>query len=134
MGNVNIFQKLDQDIANQLQQLEAQQQELLEKKESLQTIQEDIQTFLNSAQEIKTLVESEPDLFKYLRLELSKIFSIQAPTLPLHKPENNTPDLEENVEQMTSATSSFKPLIIEEDDSVNNSTFVDAQGQNKSFS
>ena len=133
MVYVNIFQKLDQDIANKLQQLQAQQQELLEKKKNLQTIKEDIQSFLNSAQEIKTLVESEPDVLKSLRLELGKIFSMQAPTLPIHKQENTTPNLEENIEQTASPISSLKSVIIEEEESINNSTFVDAQGQNKSF-
>ena len=130
MGYANIFQKLDQDIAKKLQQLEAQQQELLEMKQSLQSMRDNIQDFLNSAQEIKNLVESEPELLKSLRLELGKIFSMQTPSLPIQKSENSKPSSEESPEQEINPKSS---LIIEEEESINNSTFVDAQGQNKSL-
>ena len=134
MGYANIFQKLDQDLAKKLKQLEAQQQELLEMKQSLQNMQDNIQNFLNSAQEIKILVESEPELLKSLRLELGKIFSMQTPSLPIQKSEkkseNSKPSSEESLEQEITLKSS---LIIEEEESINNSTFVDAQGQHKSF-
>lgn len=141
MGYINIVQKLDQDIATKLQQLQAQQQELLQKQQNLHKMQEDIQSFLNSAQELKTLLDSEPDLLKSLRLELGKIFSMQAPTLPIHKPEKNQqpeytkPSVDENnVESTNSSISSLKKLVIEEEEElVNSSSFVDAQGQDRTF-
>lgn len=141
MGYINIVQKLDQDIATKLQQLQAQQQELLQKQQNLHKMQEDIQSFLNSAQELKILLDSEPDLLKSLRLELGKIFSMQAPTLPIHKPEKNQqleqskPSVDENnVEPTNSSISSLKKLVIEEEEElVNSSSFVDAQGQDRTF-
>jgi hypothetical protein len=144
MAYSNIFQKLDQDIAHKLQQLETQQKELLDKKKKLLATKQEIQNFLTSAQEIKNLVESEPELLKSLRQELGKIFSLQTPQLLMQKKESDhvIPNLEENVEltvipsiSLPESAVSESPIVEEEmiEDSIKNSTFVDAKGKNTSF-
>ncbi len=130
MGYVNIFQKLDQDIANKLQKLQVEQQQLLEKKKSLLGTKLEIQKFLNSAEDVKKLVDSEPELLKSLRLELGKIFSLQTPKLPVKISENNTPNLEQNFEEESSQTPTPGISIKLEEESINDFNFVDAQGKN----
>lgn len=144
MAYSNIFQKLDQDIAHKLQQLETQQKELLDKKKKLLATKQEIQNFLTSAQEIKNLVESEPELLKSLRQELGKIFSLQTPQLLIQKKESDhvIPNLEESVEltaipsiSLPESAVSESPIVEEEmiEDSIKNSTFVDAKGKNASL-
>ena len=91
MGYSNIFQKLDQDLTSQLQTLQAQQKELLEKKKKLSDTQEKIQNFLDSAQEVKDIIGAEPELMKSIRSELGKIFTVNSngnsPKLPINKTE-----------------------------------------------
>lgn len=131
MGYVNIFQKLDQNIAEQLEELQTQQQELLEKKKKLLSTKQEIQKFLNSAQEIKKLVASEPELLKSLRAELGQIFAINnnnTPKVPRKKIDNSKANLEP---KSVSPPSTTKSINLEEE-SISDFNFVDAQGKNKS--
>ena len=137
MGYVNIFQKLDKDIAEQLQELQIQQKELLEKKKNLLNTKQEIQNFLNSAQEVKKLVESEPELLKSLRTELGQIFVMNnSPKLPRKQPENTTANLEKqpspSLSQPSPSLSPRKSINLEEE-SIDDFNFVDAQGKNKSM-
>jgi hypothetical protein len=137
MGYVNIFQKLDQDIAEQLQDLQIQQKELLEKKKNLLNTKQEIQKFLNSAQEVKKLVESQPELLKSLRVEIGQIFAINnTPQLPRQKLDNSKASLDKEVEKKPSEPfSQIKSINLEEKsmkESINDFNFVDAQGKNKS--
>ena len=130
MGYVNIFQKLDKDIAEQLQELQIQQKELLEKKKNLLNTKQEIQNFLNSAQEVKKLVESEPELLKSLRTELGQIFVMNSsPKLPRKQPENT----KANLEKKPSPSLSPRKSINLEEESIDEFNFVDAQGKNKSM-
>ena len=130
MGYVNIFQKLDKNIAEQLQELQIQQKELLEKKKNLLNTKQEIQNFLNSAQEIKKLVESEPELLKSLRTELGQIFVMNSsPKLPRQQLENTTA----NLEKKPSPSLSPRKSINLEEESIDDFNFVDAQGNNKSM-
>ena len=75
MSYLNVFNKLDQDITGQIQNLQVKQQELMEKKKNLSMTKQKIQTFLSSATEIKQMLESQPELVKSLQKELVKIFA-----------------------------------------------------------
>ena len=147
MGYTSIFQKLDKDITNQIQSLQAKQKKLLEKKKNLLTTKQQIQNFLNSAEEIKKVIETEPELMKSLRSELGQIFSLNSqPKLLLNKEENLTPNLEQTAIETTpkqdkNNAKKTEEIVLDElvlnevevDESIKDFKFVDAQGNNKSL-
>lgn len=134
---MNIFEKLEQDITNQIESLQAKQQELIEKKKNLVVKREKIQNFLSSAQEMKQLLESEPELLKLVQKELGKIFvshSSLQPKLPIKKDSNTTPNLESSGENHPpDATKVVQDEDIGEEESIKIFKFVDAQGKKTSF-
>ena len=147
MGYANIFQKLEQDIANQLKTLEAKQKQLVEKQKVLVNTRAKIQTFLNSAEEIKKAIEKEPELMKSVRSELGQIFNLSTinynpspaqPKLLITKEESLTPNLEElmtetKTDQSQEQNSSQNSEVEEdEDEIIKDFKFVDAHGNNKS--
>jgi len=136
---MNIFDKLEQDISNQIQSLQAKQQELIEKKKYLATTKEKIQNFLTSAQEIQQIVRGEPELLKSIQKELGKIFSSHnnpQPKLPIKKENSTTPNLEsppENKPIDSALKSADNSDDTEEGEAIKIFNFVDAQGKNTSF-
>lgn len=136
MGYTNIFAKLDQDLSNQIKTLQTKQQELLERKKHLLTKKQKIQGFLADAQEVRKMLDSEPELIESLQIELSKIFtSNNQAKLPIKKESNVTTNLEEsnrpNQENKTSLPP--KKVTLPEEESIKIFQFVDAQGKNTSF-
>jgi hypothetical protein len=136
MGYTNVFSKLDQDLSNQIKTLQAKQQELLERKKNLLAKKQKIQGFLSDAQEIRKMLDSEPELIESLQIELSKVFTPNnQPKLPIKKESNITMNLEEsNLENKETKTSSpAKKITPPEEESIKIFQFVDAQGKNTSF-
>lgn len=133
---MNIFDKLEQELNNQIHSLQAKQQELIEKKKNLVAKREKIQNFLSSAQEVKTIIESEPELIKSVQKELGKIFAFhnnQQPKLPIKKDNSSTPNLESPSENTSSGSSVGNTANTQENDdeeSIKIFNFVDAQGKN----
>ncbi len=140
MGYSNIFQKLDQDLTSQLQTLQAQQKELLEKKKKLSDTQEKIQNFLDSAQEVKDIIGAEPELMKSIRSELGKIFTVNSngnsPKLPIKKTETESvvEEKETGGESPMDADLNIEDLNIGEESPIADFNFVDADGKNTSIS
>ena len=140
MGYSNIFQKLDQDLTSQLQTLQAQQKELLEKKKKLSDTQEKIQNFLDSAQEVKDIIGAEPELMKSIRSELGKIFTVNSngnsPKLPIKKTETESvvEEKETGGESPMDADLNLEDLNIGEESPIADFNFVDADGKNTSIS
>lgn len=134
---MNIFEKLEQDISNQIESLQAKQQELIEKKKNLVVMREKIQDFLSSAQEVKQMIELEPELLKIVQKELGKIFASHSnpqPKLPIKKESNITPNLESPAENTPSnSTKVVEEEDTGEEDSIKIFKFVDAQGKKTSF-
>jgi len=135
---MNIFDKLEQDLSSQIQSLQAKQQELIEKKKNLVAKREKIQNFFCSAQEVKQMIESDPELLKSVQKELGKIFTSHSnpqPKLPIKK-DNPTPNLESPAETKSSDASIDKVVNSEdgeEEESIKIFNFVDAQGKSTSF-
>lgn len=136
---MNIFDKLEQDLSSQIQSLQAKQQELIEKKKNLVVKKEKIQNFLSSAQEVRQMIELEPELLKSVQKELGKIFvshNPQQPKLPIKKEGNITPNLE-SASESTPHDSEVDNIAnsdeSEEEESIKIFKFVDAQGKNTSF-
>ncbi|HIK36450.1 MAG: hypothetical protein NZ901_12545 [Geminocystis sp.] len=135
MTSPNIFDKLEQDLTTQIQQLQAKQQELLEKKKHISSLREKVDEFLANAREIRKSVEFEPELLKFLQKELTKIFqptltSHASPKLPLNPiPPGHPADLE--TDKPTSVNLEKEAEVEEESFKV--FRFVDAQGKNTSF-
>ncbi len=136
---MNIFDKLEQDLSSQIQSLQAKQQELMEKKKNLVVKKEKIQNFLSSAQEVRQMIESEPELLKSVQRELGKIFvshNNQQPKLPIKKEGNITPNLESSSESPpydSEADNIANSDESEAEESIKIFQFVDAQGKNTSF-
>ncbi|BAQ66222.1 hypothetical protein [Geminocystis sp. NIES-3709] len=136
MGYTNVFSKLDQDLSNQIKTLQAKQQELLERKKNLLAKKQKIQGFLTDAQEVRKILDAEPELIESLQIELAKIFTANnQPKLPIKKENNVTVNLEEpkdknkEVKTFTPSTS----VNLQEEESIKIFQFVDAQGKNTSF-
>lgn len=136
MGYTNVFSKLDQDLSNQIKTLQAKQQELLEKKKNLLAKKQKIQGFLSDAEEVRKILESEPELIDSLQVELVKIFTANSqPKLPIKKEANITANLEESPEKNPEikVSSSSKKITPSNEESIKIFQFVDAQGKNTSF-
>ncbi|MBL1209263.1 hypothetical protein [Geminocystis sp. GBBB08] len=136
MGYANVFSKLDQDISNQIKNLQAKQQELIEKKKNLLATKQKIQGFLTDAQEIKKILASQPELIKSIESELSKIFTTDSqPKLPIKKEAHLLTNLEYPSTEIKDNNVSVKSnnLDSEEEESLKTFTFLDTQGKNTSF-
>jgi hypothetical protein len=136
MGYANVFTKLDQDISIQIKNLQAKQQELIEKKKNLLATKQKIQGFLTDAQEIKKILTSQPELIKSIESELSKIFTTDSqPKLPIKKEailltNLEYPAPESRDSQVSDHANNFES---EEEESIKIFKFVDTQGKNTSF-
>lgn len=136
MGYTNIFSKLDQDLSNQIKTLQAKQQELLERKKNLLAKKQKIQGFLADAQEVRKMLDSEPELIDSLQEELEKIFTANNQgKLSGQKETNLTANLEESPQknQENKVSSSAKKTTSPHEESIKIFQFVDAQGKNTSF-
>ncbi|MGI0479504.1 hypothetical protein ACN4EE_01805 [Geminocystis sp. CENA526] len=136
MGYTNVFSKLDQDLSNQIKTLQVKQQELLERKKNLLAKKQKIQGFLSDAQEVRKILDSEPELIDSLQIELAKIFTADSqPKLPIKKESNVTANLEQSSEknQESKVSSSPKKITPPDEESIKIFQFVDAQGKNTSF-
>lgn len=136
MTSSNIFDRLEQDLTTQIQQLQAKQQELLEKKKHISSLREKIDEFLTAAKQIRKDVDFEPELIKFLQKELNRIFqpslsSHSSPKLPLNPPHPNHPS-HPQTDTPTSVNLEKEEAEVDEE-SFKVFTFVDAQGKNTSF-
>lgn len=136
MGFTNVFAKLDQDLSNQIKNLQTKQQELIERKKNLLAKKQKIQGFLTDAQEIRKILESEPELISCLQTELNKIFGVESqPKLPIKKEADVSSNLEETSDKKKEIKAYNPPQNINssEEESIKIFQFVDAQGKNTSF-
>ncbi len=128
MGYANVFTKLDQDISTQIKNLQAKQQELIEKKKNLSATKQKIQGFLTDAQEIKKIIASQPELIKSIEIELSKIFTADSQSqLPVKKGTNLPTNLEYSSSESQDGKVSDNPndLELEEEESIKIFKFID---------
>jgi hypothetical protein len=135
MEYLNLFNQLDQNLSQKIEDLQKQQEELIEQKKYLLEAKQKIHCFLSDAYEIKQVLDFQPELVTSLQAELNKIF----------QGETSSKNLRENSDKVNSKIDN---LITEEDEELNLDEividtdeqeqikifkFVDSQGKDASY-
>lgn len=108
MQYIEVFNQLDQNISDKIQDFQKQQEKLIAKKKYLLETKQKIHCFLNDAYEMKKLLDFNADLTEAVNDELNKIFQGEDKVKPTQ-------------------TNQTKPTIVESNPSLVNNEDLDAE-------
>ncbi len=136
MEYINLFNRLDQDLSQRIEDLQRQQEELIEQKKYLLEAKQKVHCFLSDAYEIKQILDFKPELVTSLQGELNKIFEGDIQDMNL---EENSEGVE--IKELDSVTEEDEELNLDqqmvidtdEQEPIKIFKFVDTEGKDTSY-
>jgi hypothetical protein len=137
MEYIEIFNQLDHEISDKVEELQKQQERLLERKKYLLETKQKIHCFLSDAYEMKQLLDFNPQLSETVNLELTKIFQNEGEfKIGEENVAEEKEELETNVDYLKEEDLDYDLDInteVEEEQPIKLYKFVDSHGKDTQF-
>lgn len=134
MEYVKVLNQLDQQISEQIEDLQKQQDELLERKKYLLDTKQKIHCFLSDAYQMKQSLDFDSDLVQSVNLELNKIFQGNGDLKFLENNEIKQANKQSNSQLNNNQDLDSQILIdAEQEEPIKIYKFVDSEGKDTQF-
>ena len=134
MEYVKVLNQLDQQISEQIEDLQKQQDELLERKKYLLDTKQKIHCFLSDAYQMKQSLDFDSDLVQSVNMELNKIFQGNGDLKFLENNEIKQANKQSNSQLNNNQDLDSQILIdAEQEEPIKIYKFVDSEGKDTQF-